>query len=42
MWWSREEVRAWSLAAQKQAGYIIDNPDLGHCDGINPVDKVRD
>ena len=42
MWWSREEVRGWSLGAQKQAGYVIDNPYLGHCDWMNPVDKARE
>ena len=38
--WSKDEVQQWSLAAQKQAGYVLDNPFLGHCDEKNPVDVV--
>lgn len=41
MWWTKDEVQQWSLAAQKQAGYVLDNPFLGHCDETNPVDVVR-
>ena len=41
MWWTREEVRKWSPAAQKQAGYVLDNPFLGHCNETNPVDLFR-
>ncbi|KAL9614298.1 MAG: hypothetical protein Q9167_001181 [Letrouitia subvulpina] len=41
LWWSKEEVDRWSLAAQKQAGYVLDNPFLGHCDETNPIDLFR-
>lgn len=41
MWWTSEEVRKWSPAAQKQAGYVLDNPFLGHCNEENPVDLFR-
>ena len=41
LWWTKDEVRQWSLAAQKQAGYVLDNPFLGHCDDTSPVDVVR-
>ena len=41
LWWTRDEVQQWSLTAQKQAGYVLDNPFLGHCDEANPVDVVR-
>lgn len=41
LWWTKDEVQQWSLAAQKQAGYVLDNPFLGHCDETNPVDVVR-
>ena len=41
MWWKEAEVRKWSLAAQKQAGYVLDNPFLGHCNEVNPVDIFR-
>ena len=41
LWWKEEEVRKWSAAAQKQAGYILDNPYLGHCSLGNPLDLFR-
>lgn len=41
MWWTKEEVQQWSLAAQNQAGYVLDNMFLGKCDETNPVDVSR-
>ncbi|KAL9602565.1 MAG: hypothetical protein Q9219_001709 [cf. Caloplaca sp. 3 TL-2023] len=41
MWFKKEEVEKWSLAARKQAGYILDNPFLGHCNETNPIDLFR-
>ncbi|KAL9126471.1 MAG: hypothetical protein Q9175_007913 [Cornicularia normoerica] len=41
LWWTKEEVRRWSLSAQKQAGYVLDNPYIGHCDEKNPIDVER-
>ena len=41
LWWKEEEVRNGSQAAQKQAGYVLDNPFLGHCNEGNPVDMFR-
>lgn len=41
MWWTKEEVQKWSLEAQKQAGYVLDVPFLGHCDEVNPIDLFR-
>ena len=41
MWFTKEEVQTWSLAAQKQAGYVLGNPYLGHCNEANPVDLFR-
>ncbi|KAL9031260.1 MAG: hypothetical protein Q9196_000698 [Gyalolechia fulgens] len=41
LWWKEDEVRKWSQAAQKQAGYVLDNPFLGHCNEVNPVDMFR-
>ncbi|MCJ1281397.1 hypothetical protein MMC26_000716 [Xylographa opegraphella] len=40
--WTEKDIRGWSLAAQKQAGYVLDNPYLGHCTEINPVDAFPD
>ncbi|KAG9241335.1 hypothetical protein BJ878DRAFT_521215 [Calycina marina] len=41
LWWTKEEVQTWSLAAQKQAGYILEVPFLGHCNEKNPLDMFR-
>lgn len=41
LWWKEEEVRKWSKAAQKQAGYVLDNPFLGHCNEVDPIDMFR-
>ena len=41
LWWKEEEVRKWSPAAQKQAGYVRENPYLGHCNETNPIDIFR-
>ncbi|KAL9638267.1 MAG: hypothetical protein Q9164_001670 [Protoblastenia rupestris] len=41
LWWKKEEIEKWSVAAQKQAGYVLENPFLGHCDEGNPVDRFR-
>ncbi|KAL9613646.1 MAG: hypothetical protein Q9167_001822 [Letrouitia subvulpina] len=41
LWWREEEIRKWSQAAQKQAGYVRDNPYLGHCNDIDPIDLFR-
>jgi len=41
LWWTKEEIGKWSLAAQKQAGYVLDNPFLGHCNEKNPLDLFR-
>ncbi|KAL9610235.1 MAG: hypothetical protein Q9167_005057 [Letrouitia subvulpina] len=38
---TKEEVRGWSIAAQKQAGYVLDSPFLGHCNEGNPIDLFR-
>ena len=40
-WFTQEEVKTWSLSAQKQAGYILDNPLLGHTNLNNPIDAIR-
>ncbi|KAL9103488.1 MAG: hypothetical protein Q9163_001484 [Psora crenata] len=41
LWWRKDEIESWSVAAQKQSGYILDNPFLGHCDETNPLDLFR-
>ncbi|KAI4234580.1 MAG: hypothetical protein LQ349_003698 [Xanthoria aureola] len=41
LWWSKEEVETWSRAAQRQAGYLLGNPFLGHCDESDPVGMFR-
>ncbi|KAK3172576.1 hypothetical protein OEA41_005900 [Lepraria neglecta] len=41
LWWTREEVQQWSVAAQKQAGYLIDHPFLGYCDETDPIKLFR-
>ncbi|KAL8701870.1 MAG: hypothetical protein Q9224_000306 [Gallowayella concinna] len=41
MWFTKQEVRTWSSAAQKQAGYLLDNPFLGHCNEVDPVELFR-
>lgn len=41
LWWTKEEVQQWSLAAQKQTGYVLDNPFLGHSDEADPVGRFR-
>ncbi|KAL9120234.1 MAG: hypothetical protein Q9187_003213 [Circinaria calcarea] len=41
LWWTKKDIEKWSLAAQKQAGYVLDNPFLGHCNETNPVDLFR-
>ena len=41
LWFSRAEVMKWSLAAQKQAGYRLDNPFLGHCNETHPIELFR-
>jgi ectoine hydroxylase-related dioxygenase (phytanoyl-CoA dioxygenase family) len=41
LWWTKEEVQKWSLQAQRQAGYILDLPFVGHCDEKNPIDLFR-
>ncbi|KAL8819804.1 MAG: hypothetical protein Q9223_001841 [Gallowayella weberi] len=41
MWFTKEEVQTWSSAAQKQAGYLRDNPFLGHCNEVDPVELFR-
>ncbi|KAL8802059.1 MAG: hypothetical protein Q9182_004072 [Xanthomendoza sp. 2 TL-2023] len=41
MWFTKEEVRTWSSAAQKQAGYLLDNPFLGHCNEADPIELFR-
>lgn len=41
MWWTKDEIERWSLAAQKQAGYVIDEPFIGHCDEESPLNHFR-
>ncbi|MCJ1230377.1 hypothetical protein MMC12_007050 [Toensbergia leucococca] len=41
LWWTREEVQQWSVAAQKQAGYLIDHPFLGYCNETDPIKLFR-
>ncbi|KAL8903953.1 MAG: hypothetical protein Q9207_003600 [Kuettlingeria erythrocarpa] len=41
LWWTKEEVEAWSKAAQKQAGYLLGNPFIGHCDDSDPLPLFR-
>ncbi|KAM0798055.1 hypothetical protein BDR22DRAFT_823851 [Usnea florida] len=41
LWWTREEVQRWSVAAQKQAGYLVDHPFLGYCNETDPVSLFR-
>ncbi|KAL9125934.1 MAG: hypothetical protein Q9217_004929 [Psora testacea] len=41
LWWKKAEIDTWSVAAQKQAGYIRDTPFLGHCDEKSPLDLFR-
>lgn len=31
----------WSSSAQKQAGYLMDSPFIGHCNETHPVDVFR-
>ena len=41
LWWTKDEVLQWSIAAQKQAGYLIDHPFLGYCDETDPITNFR-
>lgn len=41
VWFTEEEVRSWSLKAQKQAGYVLDGPFLGYVDHHNAIDMFR-
>ncbi|KAL9011140.1 MAG: hypothetical protein Q9173_003992 [Seirophora scorigena] len=41
LWWTKEEIEAWSTTAQKQAGYLLGNPFLGHCDDSDPLKMFR-
>ena len=41
VWFTREEVMRWSPAAQRQAGYLMDSPYLGHCNETDPVNVFR-
>ncbi|KAI4174153.1 MAG: hypothetical protein LQ343_002488 [Gyalolechia ehrenbergii] len=41
LWWAKEEIRTWSTTAQRQAGYLLGNPFLGHCDETDPVKIFR-
>ncbi|KAL8992808.1 MAG: hypothetical protein Q9169_006823 [Polycauliona sp. 2 TL-2023] len=41
LWWAKEEIETWSISAQKQAGYLLGNPFLGHCDETDPMKKFR-
>ncbi|KAL8764274.1 MAG: hypothetical protein Q9194_007133 [Teloschistes cf. exilis] len=41
LWWTKEEVQRWSVAAQKQAGYMMDHPFIGYCNEADPVKLFR-
>lgn len=41
LWWTKEEVQQWSVAAQKQAGYLLDHPFIGYCDDTDPIKLFR-
>ena len=41
LWWKKAEIEKWSIAAQKQAGYVLDHPYVGHCNETNPIDLFR-
>ena len=41
LWWTKEEVQQWSVAAQKQAGYLLDHPFIGYCDEKDPIELFR-
>ena len=41
LWWTKKEVQQWSIAAQKQAGYLLDHPFLGYCDEEDPIKLFR-
>ena len=41
LWWTKEEVQRWSVAAQKQAGYLVDHPFLGYCNETDPIKLFR-
>ena len=41
LWWTASEVANWSLAAQRQAGYMLDNPNIGHCNETDPLEFFR-
>jgi len=41
VWWTKTEVQQWSVAAQKQAGYVMDHPFLGYCDETDPIERFR-
>ncbi|KAF2420714.1 PhyH-domain-containing protein [Tothia fuscella] len=41
LWWKEDEVRSWSRDAQRQAGYVLDIPFIGHCDEVDPIERFR-
>ena len=41
LWWTKDEVEQWSVAAQKQAGYLLDHPFVGYCDEKDPIKLFR-
>ena len=41
LWWKKEEVEKWSIPAQRQAGYVMGSPNIGHTEWRDPISKFR-